>query len=586
MSFNVYRVKIGSTGVALLDQNTMTSNTITAGTTFNINNAMLFYTSGGSILVNVTGSDKNGNTFGYKSESEVGVGNAGYYVNNENLCPFISGLGGVFWVFLVKNTSNEIRAMHCQFDNTAMAFYINGYNGQWAFDIQLTGWGNMIKHNFNGTSTMQIRNNNDGDSSIKYILGLGIGTAWTGSVLNVTPYLPDPDNPYYDGDVSGPGGGDPQKQNWTGNSDIVKPDNLPDESYYGAVACGLITIFHPTKPQLQKLAEVIWGQGFFNFVQNLVENISDLFISLGMLPFTVTHGRSVEVTWFDFIATGQTVGTGIFLDLAPNQWLEFDMGSIALNGSDNRIFASDSVLDYSPYSRLGIYLPFIGYQELDIDECRGQVLFLKYRIDVLSGTTVAIISLGANTDDRAIYEFTGNCLTQLPLTSEDAQSLIGNAVNIGIAIASAGATEAVASAGDALAQSAFESGGGNLGVDYDRMQNAIAVNAAKVSNAQGSLVGATANGVMGMKPNFKKSGAVSASATLMAVKQPYLFLSTPRQSVPEHYQRYCGLPSNITDTLGSFSGYTVVEDIRLNGLVATSSEVEEIYQLLKSGVII
>lgn len=581
MSLTVSRVKIGGTGVAILDRNTMTSDTITAGQTFSISNAILFYVSGGSILVNVSGTDKNGNTFGYKDESEAGFGNAGYYVNGSNMCPFVSGLGGVKWVFLIKNTSNEVRPLHMEYDSGAMAFYFNGYHDSYSFEQQLSGWGNMIKSNFNGTSTMQIRNNNDG-GGLTRIFGIGIGSSWEGPLLTVTPYVPDPDNPYYDGDVSGPGGGDPQKQNWSENSDIVKPDNLPDESYYGAVACGLITIFHPTKPQLQKLAEVIWGQGFFNFVQNLVENISDLFISLGMLPFTVTHGRSVEVTWFDFIATGQTVGTGIFLDLAPNQWLEFDMGSIALNGSDNRIFASDSVLDYSPYSRLGIYLPFIGYQELDIDECRGQVLFLRYRIDVLSGTTVAIISLGANTDDRAIYEFTGNCLTQLPLTSEDAQSLIGNAVNIGIAIASAGATSSIASAGDAL--TAENLANGDISATQAELQNAQ--HAAQISNGTGSLASATANGIMGMKPNFKKSGAVSASATLMAVKQPYLFLSTPRQSVPEHYQRYCGLPSNITDTLGSFSGYTVVEDIRLNGLVATSSEVEEIYKLLKSGVII
>ena len=168
----------------------------------------------------------------------------------------------------------------------------------------------------------------------------------------------------------------------------------------------------------------------------------------------------------------------------------------------------------------------------------------------------------------------------------DAQGLISNAVNIGIAAASAGATSSVASAGDALAQSQFESGGGNLGVEYDRMQHAFAANAAKVSNAQGSLAGATANGMMGMKPNFKKTGAISASASLMSVMQPYLFLETPRQSFPAGYNKMCGFPCNMGGTLGSFDGFTVVEDIRLNGLVATSPEVEEIYQLLKTGVII
>ncbi len=388
----------------------------------------------------------------------------------------------------------------------------------------------------------------------------------------------DNSNPYYEGGYSGTGGGDPQKQNWAEDSDIVKADLLPDETHYGAQACGLITIFSPSDTQLRYLADVIWGNGFFQFMQNLVENISDLFISFGMVPFTVDKGATVEVTWFDFAISGQQVGTGIYLDKAASQFTEIDMGTIMLDGSDDRIFATDSVLDYSPYSRLGIYLPFIGYQELDIDECRDNSLHLIYRIDILSGTVVAIIRI----QERDIYQFTGNCLTQLPLTSMDAQTMISNAVNIGIAAASAGATGAVASAGDAL--TAENLANGDITAAGAELQNAQ--RAMQVSNAGGSLAAATANGMMGMKPNFKKSGGIGASASLISVMQPYLFLTTPRQSMPDNYNKVCGFPCNVGGTLGDFEGFTVVEDIRLNGLVATSPEVEEIYQLLKSGVII
>lgn len=391
-------------------------------------------------------------------------------------------------------------------------------------------------------------------------------------------YIIDNSNPYYEGGYSQPGGGDPNKQNWSETSDVVKADLLPDETHYGAQACGLITIFSPSDTQLRYLADIIWGNGFFQFMQNLVENISDLFISFGMVPFTVDKGATVEVTWFDFAISGQQVGTGIYLDKAASQFVEMDMGTIMLDGSDNRIFATDSVLDYSPYSRLGIYLPFIGYQELDIDECRNNSLHLIYRIDILSGTVVAIIRI----QERDIYQFTGNCLTQLPLTSMDAQTMISNAVNIGIAAAGAGATGAVASAGDAL--TAENLANGDITAAGAELQNAQ--RAMQVSNAGGSLAAATANGMMGMKPNFKKSGGIGASASLISVMQPYLFLTTPRQSMPENYNKVCGFPCNVGGTLGDFEGFTVVEDIRLNGLVATSPEVEEIYQLLKSGVII
>lgn len=401
--------------------------------------------------------------------------------------------------------------------------------------------------------------------------------AWSEHFLEEVKII-DNSNPYYEGGYSGTGGGDPQKQNWAEDSDIVKADLLPDETHYGAQACGLITIFSPSDTQLRYLADIIWGNGFFQFMQNLVENISDLFISFGMVPFTVDKGATVEVTWFDFAISGQQVGTGIYLDKAASQFVEIDMGTIMLDGSDDRIFATDSVLDYSPYSRLGIYLPFIGYQELDIDECRNNSLHLIYRIDILSGTVVAILRI----QERDIYQFTGNCLTQLPLTSMDAQTMISNAVNIGIAAASAGATGAVASAGDAL--TAENLANGDITAAGAELQNAQ--RAMQVSNAGGSLAAATANGMMGMKPNFKKSGGIGASASLISVMQPYLFLTTPRQSMPENYNKVCGFPCNVGGTLGDFEGFTVVEDIRLNGLVATSPEVEEIYQLLKSGVII
>lgn len=409
---------------------------------------------------------------------------------------------------------------------------------------------------------------------------------WSAHFLEEVKII-DTSNPYYEGGYSKPDGGDPQKQNWTEDSDFVKEDAMPDEEFYGAIATGLVTLFHPTKEQLRRLASVLWADSFWNFVQNAIQNIGDLFISLGMMPFFITGGDNVEVTWFNYAVTGATSKTDVYLRLCENQFMEFDMGSIALDGSDDRIFATDSVLDYSPYSKLGIFLPFIGYQELDIDECRGQILYLKYRVDILSGTCVALISLRPLGEDpensRTIYQFTGNCLTQLPLTAVDAQTMITNAVNLGISLVGVGTAGAVASAGDAVTAE-MQTREHPISAAQGDLRNKQGM--ASVANAGGSLASATVNAVMGMKPNFKKSGAIGASSSLLSVKQPYLFLTTPRQSMPEGYNKVCGFPCNIYGNIGEFEGFTVVEDVRLNGLVATSPEVEEIYALLKKGIII
>lgn len=390
-------------------------------------------------------------------------------------------------------------------------------------------------------------------------------------------YDDDPDNPYAGGGSSVPGGGNPDNQNWNPDSDYVTADPLPDETTFGAQASGIVTIFVPSDIQLRNLAEMLFSSDFFSYFVKELTGISDLFISLGMVPFTIV-GSPASITFLDYVSVVVPGKPGlVVLDKAPKQFFEFDMGYINM-ASDSRVFRSDSCLDYSPYCKLGIFLPFIGYQELNIDECRNSIIHLIYRIDILSGSCIALLEL----DGRTVYQFSGNCLTQLPITSADAGSVITNAVNIGIAAASAGATGAIASAGDAL--TAERLANESLSAAGAELQHAQ--HAGQVANAQGSLSSATANGVMGMKPNFKKTGAVGASNSMIGVMQPYLFLETPNIAVPENYEKYCGFPSNLTGKLGDFSGYTVVDDIRLNNLVALSPEVEEIYKLLKSGIIV
>lgn len=382
----------------------------------------------------------------------------------------------------------------------------------------------------------------------------------------------DEGNPYEGAGETEPGGGNTNKQNFDDSSDTVTADAMPTK---GALTSGMVSVYSPTDTQVQNLSDLLFSYNFFDWLQKNLQNLEEIFVSFGVVPFTVTTGSSVSVTWLGFDISSFT--HPVYLTTCAQQYYEIDMGSISLAGGDSRIHASDSVFDYSPFSKLGIYLPFIGFQELDIDECRGATIGLRYRVDVVSGSCVAIVSVAGND----IYQFSGNCLTQIPLGSVDMSGIVQGSIAIATAGFSAGATQAVASAGDAMVEGLNGENMSALQKDFMHQQNA-----ARVSNANGQLASATANGVMGMKPNFKHSGAIGNSCGLFAVKQPYLFLTTPREAVPREYQKYCGLPCNITGKLNEFSGYTVVEDIRLNGLVATSSEVEEIYSLLKSGVII
>ena len=461
-------------------------------------------------------------------------------VNNNDYGSWRNTTGIITLPFVYRNLNGIISNTHLR------RYSAIGCGISYKTDMSLVTWGNWGIYTTGG---------------INWLEELADIGAW---VQGLAPI--DPDNPYSPGGPSGPG--DDTPGNFSDDSDDVEEDTLPTIS---AVGTGMATIFTPGSLQLKNLSDIFWGASWWQALQNSVEGIDKMFVSLGIVPFVVTPGATVEVTWLGL------AWTEVYLTLAAQQYFEFDMGSINL-ADDPRIFTSNSALDYSPFSKLGIYLPFIGYQELDVDEFRNATVSLKYRIDILSGTCVALVKINGNT----IYQFTGNCMTQIPITSQSFESMITNAVNVGIAVSGVRSASAVGSAATEVNSELNAAG------KTSEAQKTLAdtKSRAHVEGATDRLLSACANSIMGLKPNYDKSGAVSNSASLLAVKQPFLFLTTPRQCIPEHYQRYSGFPSNITRKISECSGFLVVESIRLNHLVATSKEVEEIYDLLKSGVIV
>lgn len=476
------------------------------------------------------------------------------------------------WTRYYRDNSTTVRIFTHVF--TIPWIYKNNYEGFtnegiYNFNYELsyerhkygTNWGSIIVDNLGGYAAIQGG----------YGSEVGRFKVWLGT-YEPKPY--DPDNPFTPGGISSPFGPlypdeqpgvKPYNPNFSEETDKPTADTLPTISATGS---GFATIFKPSISQLRDLANKMWNGDILYSIRNLIENVNDLFVSLAMVPFNVPAGNTVSVVFLNLL------DTGVSLTLAAQQFLEFDMGTINL-GDDTRAFTSDCALDYSPFSRIGIYLPFIGYRDIDIDEVRGKSIKLIYRIDILSGACVAIVRVGG----ADLYQFSGNCLAQIPITNQSISSLISDAVNLACAvvapveIGAAAAASEIANADAVSAIGAHSTMNQNIGDAFEGAANS-------------GLQSATVNSIMGMKPMYPKTGSISGASAMMSVKQPYLYLVTPRQAVPEYYQKYCGFPSNITGKLSEFSGYTVVEDIRLNGLVATAPEVAEIYELLKKGVII
>lgn len=81
---------------------------------------------------------------------------------------------------------------------------------------------------------------------------------------------------------------------------------------------------------------------------------------------------------------------------------DIDCGRIQINETFK------SIMDYTPFSRLTIFLPFVGFQELDSFMVMNKELHVVYTVDVLSGRCLAKLFVVIGESESCIVEYAGN----------------------------------------------------------------------------------------------------------------------------------------------------------------------------------
>lgn len=340
------------------------------------------------------------------------------------------------------------------------------------------------------------------------------------------PYLPTND-PYAPGEVSDKEGG---TGNFDGTSDTVDIPALPTIS---ATDTGFMTLFKPTLQNIRDLAAYMWSNPLFdiNAYKKILANPMDAILGLSIVPCTIPANTSKPVT------VGN-IPTGLSFAVCDSQYLSIDCGSI------NVLEYWGAYLDYSPFTKAEIYLPYCGIHAIDIDDIMGKTVNVVYHVDILTGACMAYVKCG----NSVLYSFIGQCSTSIPVTGSDWTNMINGVLNATTAIGSMAATGGLTAP---AAASAFTS---------------LAVNC--------------------IKPSIERSGSLSGTGGMMGNQVPYLILTRPRQAMPELQNKFIGYPSFITSYLGDLSGYTEVDSIHLEEIPATDTEISEIERLLKSGVIL
>lgn len=342
-------------------------------------------------------------------------------------------------------------------------------------------------------------------------------------------------------------------------------DNIPvpDLPPLSGVAAGFVTMYKLYEVSMQTFAHKLFDPDVWGAVKQLFADPMDFICGILILPFSPHTSRSAR----PILQHTPPITWDYYYPVVENQYFEVDCGSIEVP------MFYKSCFDANPYTKDHLFLPYIGFVELNPDEVQGKTLSIKYHVDCMTGDCVAFISRTAVSTGmvpvtQVIAQFSGNCGTRVAFgrqsfdnaISASIQLMTGAAGALGGVAMLAGGAGGLASGGKQLAEGMIASG----------------------------VSGMTMSAVNGAKAHTERAGVMGASAGYMGIQFPYLVREIPRQSLPAEgsYRRLNGYPTNKEGPLTNYSGYTCVESIELSGIGATEGEKEEILNMLTGGVIV
>lgn len=355
---------------------------------------------------------------------------------------------------------------------------------------------------------------------------------------SVPPVKQDPYNA--GGNANEQLGTGPSNGDFDDSSDTISLPSLPT---LNLSASHLLTAYVPELQDIDDLADFMWSNFDHTDVSKDLSKIfadpRDGIIALFMLPFE--PDKSAVKT---AVAIGAFPIAGLDMYMLTSQFKHVSCGSVSITEYYG------NYLDYNPYTRITLFLPFVGEVQLDPDEVMGQSVSVDYYVDCMTGAFVAFVS----TADKILAQYQGNCSTQIPTTAADYTavnsallSAATAAVGLGVTVATGGAAATLAAAGTAAS---------------------------------------SAVGVMQSKVNHSHSGALGGAAGFMGSQTPYLLIHRARQSVPPDANAFKGYPCNGTFKLSDLRecGFTKVHDIILDNFGYSDAEMSELRQILADGV--
>ena len=164
-----------------------------------------------------------------------------------------------------------------------------------------------------------------------------------------------------------------------------------------------VNIYNPTQAQLVDAANSL----FMNFDTGNVVNISPYIVSIHKVFVPVSTDEEFQPIKFG------KYNTQVNSKVVNQKVSRVSCGKVTVPELYH------NALDYSPFTTVRIWLPFLGFYDLSIDELSNKEIELTYSIDLVNGKALAEIS----NDDGVIYRFVGTAYAQEPYHTESLNNM-------------------------------------------------------------------------------------------------------------------------------------------------------------------
>lgn len=299
-------------------------------------------------------------------------------------------------------------------------------------------------------------------------------------------------------------------------------------------ASSLWKVYHPSQATIDAFGAWLWSSNFVEQIKKMFNDPMSAIIGLHKVfaPPVDAGTANIKVGYLD---------SGVASAYVDQQYVTIDCGSITLREYFGNVF------DYEPYTKVAIYLPFIGVQSLSTAEVMRSTISVVYHVDIFTGACLAEVNITRDGSTGCLYTFAGDCSARYPLSSGSYMGIVGGVLSIAGGIAGTIAT------------------GGNI---------------------LPALLGAS-SAMTHMRTDVKHSGQLSGNAGAMGVKVPFLIVLRPQTAMANSYEHFTGRPANKFAIIGEARGYIKCKEVHVDNLSgASDKEKEMVASLLKTGIIV